>query len=145
MLRDPYVLSGEVVHGKQLGRTLGFPTANLPIPAEKLLPCCGVYASFTLVDGEVYCGVSNVGKRPTVDAPTVSVNCETYLLHFSGDLYGKEIRVFLLHYLRGETAFPDLDTLKSTIARDVSRAEQLLRSEQSKEFIANIQEYFKKD
>ena len=75
----------------------------------------------------------------------MSVNCETYLLHFSGDLYGKEIRVFLLHYLRGETAFPDLDTLKSTIARDVSRAEQLLRSEQSKEFIANIQEYFKKD
>ena len=145
MLRYPYVICGTVVHGKQLGRTLGFPTANLCIPAEKLLPRCGVYASIVLFDGATYPGVSNVGKRPTVDAPGVSVNCETYLLDFCGDLYDKEIFVFLLHHLRDEMAFSDLDALKAAIAADISRTKQLLSDEKSAEFFTNIREYFKKD
>lgn len=145
MLRYPYVISGEVIHGKKLGRELGFPTANLAIPTEKILPLCGVYASIVLVDGDIYFGVSNVGKRPTVDAPSSKVNCETNLLNFSGDLYGKEIRVFLLHYLRGETAFPDIAALQRTIEQDVINAQAILQDEKSCEFVLNIKEYFKKD
>ena len=145
MLRYPYVISGEVIHGKRLGRTLGFPTANLAIPTEKILPRCGVYASIVLVDDKTYWGVSNVGKRPTVDAPTTAVNCETYLLNFGDDLYGKEIRVFLMYFLRTEMAFPDVAVLQRTITQDVANAQRVLQDVNSHELVLNLKEYFKKD
>jgi riboflavin kinase/FMN adenylyltransferase len=143
LLSYPYVISGSVTYGKQLGRNLGFPTANLAIPSGKLLPRCGVYASIVLVDGTAYYGVSNVGKRPTVDSPSVSVNCETHLLDFSNNLYGKQIYVFLLYHLRDEIAFPSIDALQTTISNDVQQAKFLLQTEQSSEFLRRALDYFK--
>lgn len=145
MLQYPYVVSGSVAHGKKLGRKLGFPTANLSFANEKLLPLCGVYASIVQIEGSTYFGVSNVGKRPTVDAPTSAVNCETHILDYQGDLYGKEIRVFLLYFLRSETAFPNLDALQAAISQNILEAKEVLKTPQSVKLIANINEYFKKD
>mgnify|MGYP002795726577 CR=1 FL=1 len=91
LLGDPYFVSGEVVHGNALGRTIGMPTANLVPGSQKLLPVYGVYASRVEVDGKIYAGVTNVGVKPTVGAS--QANVETTLLHFDGDLYGKQMKV----------------------------------------------------
>ena len=88
-LGHPHILTGKVVHGHQLGRRLGFPTANLMLPKELAIPKFGVYACRCLVDGVRYPAVTNVGTRPTVAG--VGVTVETWILDYSGDLYGREI------------------------------------------------------
>ena len=124
LLGDPYFVSGEVVHGNALGRTIGMPTANLVPGSQKLLPVYGVYASRVEVDGKIYAGVTNVGVKPTVGAS--QANVETTLLHFDGDLYGKQMKVYFLYFLRPEQRFESLDALKAQMAYDKKRAEELL-------------------
>ncbi len=120
LLGRPYSLSGRVVQGQQLGRVLGFPTANLSVPPDKFLPCYGVYSVWVqgaaTIPGQALPGVMNLGLRPTVDGlrPTV----EVHLLHWSGDLYGKTLQVFLQHYVRPEQKFESLDALKTQIHQD---------------------------
>ena len=116
MLDRPYRLLGKVVTGQQLGRTIGFPTANLKVPSEKFLPRYGVYAANVYREGHVFKGVMNVGCRPTVAgaAPTI----EVHLLNWSGDLYGKALKVDLLRFLRPEQKFDSVEALKQQIARD---------------------------
>ncbi|MEM7758283.1 MAG: bifunctional riboflavin kinase/FAD synthetase [Cyanobacteria bacterium P01_A01_bin.40] len=116
MLGRPYSLMGTVVTGKQLGRTIGFPTANLQIPPEKFLPRYGVYSVDVLVEQTVIQGVMNVGCRPTVAgvAPTI----EVHLLNWAGDLYGQMLKVSLLSFLRPEQKFASLEELKQQIAKD---------------------------
>ena len=116
MLDRPYRLLGKVVTGQQLGRTIGFPTANLKVPSEKFLPRYGVYAANVYHEGHVFKGVMNVGCRPTVAgaAPTI----EVHLLNWSGDLYGKALKVDLLRFLRPEQKFDSVEALKQQIARD---------------------------
>ena len=116
MLGRPYRLEGTVVTGQQLGRTIGFPTANLQLPSEKFLPRYGVYAVNALVEGTIVQGVMNVGCRPTVagEAPTI----EVHLLSWSGDLYGKTLKVDLLEFLRPEQKFDSVEALKQQIAKD---------------------------
>ena len=116
MLDRPYSLWGQVVTGKQLGRTIGFPTANLDLPEEKFLPRFGVYAVDVLLDGRTIEGVMNIGCRPTVagELPTV----EVHLLNWSGDLYDRQLRVNLLRFIRPEQKFASVEALKEQITRD---------------------------
>ena len=116
MLGRPYSLWGRVVTGKQLGRTIGFPTANLELPEAKFLPRFGVYAVEVLLDNATGKGVMNIGCRPTVagEFPTV----EVHLLNWSGDLYDRHLRVNLIEFLRPEQKFESVEALKEQIAKD---------------------------
>ena len=123
LLGRPYSLTGTVVSGKHLGRHLGFPTANLYFPTGRLIPAHGVYAVRVHTPDGIFPGVSNVGVRPTVDRTTYPrPNCETFLINFSGDLYGKRIRIDFLEYLRPEQTFSDLNALRAAIAQDAEQA-----------------------
>ena len=124
LLGHPHILSGEVVAGKQLGRTIGVPTANLRFPEGLLVPKFGVYACKVLVDGEQYAAVTNIGTRPTVDGQGVTV--ESYLLDFNGDLYGKNITVAFYEFLRPEQKFSSLEELKTQIAADIAQIRTFL-------------------
>jgi riboflavin kinase/FMN adenylyltransferase len=117
MLGQPYVISGTVIEGKKLGRTIGFPTANIR-PGDQQLPKDGVWA--VTVDGELK-GIANLGMRPTVDGTERLL--EVHLFDFSGDLYGKELRIRFGRFIREERKFASVEELKAQIARDVVAAE----------------------
>lgn len=117
MLGAPFSVCGEVVHGKQLGRTLGMPTANVMPPMHKIMPPNGVYSSRTIVGANVYHSVTNIGHNPTV-GDNISKRMETYVYDFDGSLYGQEIEVQLFRFERPEMKFNDLDELKNQIHRD---------------------------
>lgn len=121
MLGYPYTISGMVEHGKQLGRTLGFPTLNVHPSDEKMLPPKGVYMTNTFVDGQIYHGLSNVGFKPTV-ADEHRMLIETFLFDYNGNAYGKEVRTQLLHYKRPEQKFDSVDELKAQIDTDIDYA-----------------------
>jgi len=124
LLGRPYSICGRVVRGQQLGRTLGFPTANLKPPADKFLPKYGVYSVWVQgVSGtpeQFLPGVLNIGVRPTVDGLATTV--EVHLLTWSGDLYGKSLGLILHDYLRPEQKFASLDALKDQIQQDCQAA-----------------------
>ena len=115
-LGHPYYLTGTVVPGKQLGRTLGIPTANLVLPDGLAIPKFGVYACLCRVDGRAYPAVTNIGTRPTVSGSGITV--EPWILDFEGDLYGKEITLEFYRFLRPEMKFPDLAALQAEIRRN---------------------------
>ena len=118
MLGYPYTLRGEVVYGRQLGRTVGMPTVNLKIADEKLLPAHGVYGTITIVDGVRYLGVTSIGLRPTVDnLPHITI--ETFLLHFNRDLYGQHISLELKTFIRPITKFESLEAVRQKVDEDV--------------------------
>ncbi len=121
MLGYPYTISGMVEHGKQLGRTLGFPTLNVHPSDEKMLPPKGVYMTNTFVDGQIYHGLGNVGFKPTV-AEEHRMLIETFLFDYNGNAYGKEVRTQLLHYKRPEQKFDSVDELKAQIDTDIDYA-----------------------
>ncbi len=116
----PYSFCSEVFTGDKRGRLLGAPTINQFIPSELCVPAFGVYASRVYFDDKMYIGVTNIGSRPTFDGE--SVRSETYIVGFEGDLYGREVTVELYKFLREERKFPDADTLKAQISRDVTAA-----------------------
>lgn len=118
MLGAPYSVSGKVVHGKSLGRTLGMPTANLLPDAGKLLPPNGVYYARALMEGRAYRAISNVGCKPTVSKEQV-LGVETYLYDFAGEIYDREITVELLAFRRKEQVFDGVEALRAQIAADV--------------------------
>jgi riboflavin kinase/FMN adenylyltransferase len=124
-LGHPQILTGQVVHGHQLGRRLGFPTANLMLPKELVIPKFGVYACCCVVDGVRYPAVTNIGTRPTVAG--VGVTVETWILGYSGDLYGREIRLQFFKFLRPELRFPNLDALKQAVLQDAQRTKEILK------------------
>ncbi len=117
LIGAPYFVSGTVLHGNRIGRTLGFPTVNLIPDEEKLLPPCGVYYSTIQVEGKIYNGVTNIGYKPTV-SETESLGVETYIYDFSDDVYGKEIKVSLEYFKRPEQKFGSFDELKRQIQQD---------------------------
>ncbi|SKA72041.1 riboflavin kinase / FMN adenylyltransferase [Paucidesulfovibrio gracilis DSM 16080] len=121
-----YQVSGEVVHGmKRGGDLLGFPTANLKL-VDELVPKRGVYAVWVELDGHCLPGVANIGTNPTFGNDAVSV--EPHILDYSGDLYGRRIRVHFVQRLRDEKKFSGLDELKARIAEDVRLGRTILRS-----------------
>jgi riboflavin kinase / FMN adenylyltransferase len=125
MLGRPYRLIGEIVTGQQLGRTIGFPTANLRVPNDKLIPRQGVYAVWVSgVESQPILGVMNIGNRPTVNG--VAQTIEVHLLDWSGDLYGKTLTVELENFIRPEQKFGSLDELKTQIRVDCETARAML-------------------
>ena len=122
-LGHPHVLTGEVVEGRQLGRTIGVPTANMRIPEGLAVPKLGVYAGSALVDGKAYLTVTNIGSRPTVGGHQVRV--ESWLLDFEGDLYGKTLTLAFLKFLREEKKFDSLEELKEQILKDAQQVRKL--------------------
>jgi riboflavin kinase/FMN adenylyltransferase len=133
LLGRSYTLTGRVVAGQQLGRTIGFPTANLQLPPEKFLPCHGVYGVKVWLTGEgegerekercgYLTGVMNIGQRPTVDGKSTTV--EVHLLDRSPDLYGQVLTVSLEKFLRPEQKFANLTALKDQIAADCAAARE---------------------
>ena len=116
MLSRPYSLIGTVVTGQQLGRTIGFPTANLEVGAEKFLPRYGVYSVDVFLQQTTLKGVMNIGCRPTVagEAPTI----EVHLLNWSGDLYGQTLKIDLIKFIRPEQKFASVEALKQQITKD---------------------------
>lgn len=117
-LGHPHLLTGTVVSGRKLGRTLGIPTANLSIPEDVVQLPFGVYACRATVDGNEYIAVTNIGNRPTVGGHRVTV--EPWLLDFDGDLYGKELTLRFFRFLRAEQKFPSLDALKEEIVKNAA-------------------------
>lgn len=112
-----YFLTGTVVKGKQIGRTIGFPTANLKLSEEyKLIPKKGIYVVKSLIDGKETKGMMSIGTNPTVNGQDLSI--EINYLDFEGDLYGKELKVSILHRIRDEEKFASLEILKDAIAND---------------------------
>ncbi|MBB5352420.1 riboflavin kinase/FMN adenylyltransferase [Haloferula luteola] len=119
MLGRRYSVRGTVIHGRQLGRQLGFPTANLE-PGEEQYPSDGVWAVWAIVEGNRWPAVANLGVRPTVDGQ--SRQLEVHLMHFDGDLYGKELEVEWVRHLRGEKRFADVAELAEAIEIDRATA-----------------------
>lgn len=124
LLGRPYRLEGRVVSGRQIGRTIGFPTANIvPSDARLLVPGAGVYAGqVTLEDGSEWQAVVNIGRRPTVSPDGLDQTIEAYLIDYEGDLYGSTIKIDFIVRLRDEKKFPDLESLRAQIAADVKAA-----------------------
>lgn len=124
LLTRPFTIEGEVGHGDKLGRTIGFPTANVSL-GDYARPAYGVYAvRCRLADGRIFDGAANIGIRPMFNPPKELL--EVHLFDFSGDLYGQKIAVELHHYLRPEAKFDGLEALTEHIRTDCARAKELL-------------------
>ena len=121
MLGRPYSLTGRIIKGDQLGRTFGFPTANLDVTGL-VLPPNGVYAAHAEVVGKTYRAVVNMGYRPTLKCPEPRLQVEAHLLDFSEDIYGEMMELVFLDKLRDEQRFPSIDALKAQIRLDIAAA-----------------------
>lgn len=120
MLGLPYTLKGEVVHGKKLGRTIGFPTANLKCDKNFVLPKNGVYYTNVKVNNNIYKGITSIGTNPTVNGEALTV--ETYILDFHKDIYGVQLNVSFIKKIRDNKKFNSLEELKNQLEKDKSFA-----------------------
>lgn len=119
LMGRPYSITGDIVRGKQLGRTIGFPTINIIPDQSKLLPRFGVYETSVTVEGKTYVGITNVGNNPTIDASNKTI-IETNIPDFQGDLYGKNAEIRFIRFVRGEKKFESIDALKEQINMDIA-------------------------
>lgn len=117
MLGRPFSFASTVIHGNELGRTVGMPTINLAADSCMVLPRFGVYASRTVLDGAVYDSITNIGVKPTVGSDRVLY--ETYLFGFDGDVYGHTATVNLYAFIRPEQKFPSLEAVRAQVERDM--------------------------
>lgn len=128
-LEYPYPISGQVIQGKQLGRTIGFPTANIAIAEDfKLIPKNGVYVVSSFIDEELVYGMMNIGTNPTVGGEKQSI--EVHFLDFSKDLYNQSVKISILHRLRSEQKFQNIDFLKARLALDESTTRKYITANQ---------------
>lgn len=121
LLGYPYFVSGEVKHGNKIGRTIGFPTINLIPAKQKLLPAYGVYITKVMVNGIVYHGITNVGKKPTIEGNN-PVGIETHIFDFNEDVYEQNVVVTFIKRIREEQKFDSLDALLEQMRKDVNVA-----------------------
>ena len=119
-----FEVAGVVEYGQQMGRQLGFPTANIAVDPAQTLPPIGGYATFVWVDGTRYMSATNIGKNPTVNGNKLTL--ETHLLDFDGDLYGKWLRVAFVERLGEERTFGNLAELQAYIQESIARAREIL-------------------
>ena len=122
LLGHPYFLDGTIVEGRKRGKAIGFPTANM-VTENELIPPHGVYATTTTIDDVVHAGVTNIGVRPTFNETEPTI--ETHLLRYSGDLYGRRVRLSFVQRLRDERRFDSVDALRAQIEADQRRAVHL--------------------
>lgn len=134
LLGRPYSFYGTVVQGKRLGRTIGFPTANIRLDSpDKLLPPDGVYAVRVTMDGESFAGMMNIGMRPTVDDyPGRSI--EVNIFDFNRDIYGRTLTVEIIAWVRSEIKFSSIDKLKEQLAKDAATCRSILEARGSTPF-----------
>lgn len=126
LLGRPYSISGKVVKGRQLGRTIGFPTANIYVQEHyKLIPADGVYAVYVLHNHKRYGGVINIGFRPTVEGKERSL--EVHIFDFDRDIYGETLQIELIEHLRPEMKFDNLEALKAQISADAEKAKAVIK------------------
>lgn len=124
-MTEKQVLTGKIVHGKGLGRTVGMPTANIEVCDTQLLPKSGVYATRIVVGDETYLAVTNIGLRPTVDEePQVTV--EAHILDFEGDIYGDSVELEVHQFLRPIQKFECLEDLHAQVKKDIEKARECL-------------------
>ena len=123
LLGRPFSIKLTVISGNRIGRTLGMPTINQIFPDRHIVPANGVYCTRCDIDGIVYNSVTNVGTRPTVTGGDAHIICETHIIGYNGDLYGREIKVSFYKKIRDEKKFASLDELKQTIAANIKEAE----------------------
>jgi riboflavin kinase/FMN adenylyltransferase len=124
-----YSLRGPVIHGDERGRTIGFPTANIAVTADRALPAHGVYATWAYVGEDRYASATNIGIRPMFDGKRVSV--ETYIFDFDGDLYDQQLRIEVVARLRPEEKFGSIEELQEQIGRDVEKTRRILAADAS--------------
>ena len=127
LLGYPYYISGTVIHGHAIGRTIGIPTINLVPYEEKILPPNGVYLTKTRIDGKDYFGITNIGVKPTISGEEAK-GVETHLFDFQGDLYDRELVVRFYEFERPERKFSSLEELKEQLAADVQWGKSLVTS-----------------
>ena len=127
LLGHPYQIGGPVIHGDHRGHTIGFPTANLDYPLQKVLPSNGIYACWAWLGSERFAAAINVGLRPTVHDDQTVPNVEAYLLDFDREIYGQHLRLDFVARLRDELKFPSLDALIEQMHRDVAQARDILK------------------
>ena len=124
-LGTPYSLTGTVVHGLKLGRTLGYPTANIQVTEDyKLIPKDGVYAVYSYIDGRKVYGMMSIGKNPTIEGKGASI--EVYFFDFNQDLYGQDLTIYFVKYLREERKFSSVSLLKKQIQDDETAARKAI-------------------
>lgn len=126
LLGHTFVLEGRVVSGKGVGRSIGFPTANIEPAANQVIPAKGVYAVSVNLGNNKYNGVLNIGRCPTISDKTKRESIEVHLIGFGGDLYGQCLEVAFHHRLRDEECFPDVEGLRQQIIRDIEVAKGLV-------------------
>lgn len=127
LLGRRFSFSGMVTHGDGRGRTINIPTANLKVNEEQLLPLNGVYATHSIIAGESYLSVTNIGIKPTVSDKTSAIRTiETHILDFNADLYGSEFTIEFIKYLRPEQKFASFEALKDQINRDITTARKVV-------------------
>lgn len=122
LLGHSFSIEFPVVHGKEIGRTIGIPTINQNFPENHIIPKTGIYACTVSVEDRLYAGVANVGYRPTVDSQHDRINCETHIIDFDGWLYDKRVKVSFCKRLRSEMKFDSLDRLREQISGDIESA-----------------------
>ncbi len=130
LIGRPFSLEGQVINGKGQGSKLGFPTANLAVDPAQALPADGIYATWAYVDDQKYQSMTNIGRRPTFGDNERTV--ETYILDFSGSLYGRQLKIDIVERLRPEQRFDTVEELKKQITEDVVRGRAILKSSAGK-------------
>lgn len=118
LLGQPYSLCGTVVPGSHLGSSLGFPTANIEIDPARVLPPLGVYRSTAQIGDTVYRSLTNIGRKPTVSSGS-TVNAESFIKGYSGDLYGRKLTINILEYVRPERKFGSVEQLQAQVEEDI--------------------------
>lgn len=119
-LGRPFSIYFPVVRGNMLGRKIGIPTINQNFPPNHIIPRPGVYCCTCDVEGSIYLGVANIGIRPTISDEVLVPNCETHIIHYSGLLYGKKIKVTFYHRLRDEKKFDSIHALQDAVKKDIA-------------------------
>ncbi len=133
-LGRPFFITGIIEKGNQVGRKIGFPTANLHIPQDyKLVPAEGVYAIKALINNELFNGMLNIGKRPTVNGENKTI--EVHLFDFNAEIYNREMRVFFYHRIRDEKKFDTLQALQQQLTEDEQTVRRLLAAEENTEWL----------
>lgn len=124
MLLVPFMLMGKVITGKQLGRTIGFPTANLQYDSNFLLPATGVYYTVVQYKDNLYKGITSVGYNPTVETLALKLTIETYILDFNNNIYSEDLKVYFIKRIRDELKFDSLNSLVIQLKKDKQYAEE---------------------
>lgn len=125
-----FPISGVVSHGREIGRTIGFPTANIDVAdSSKILPAPGAYAAVATLDGAIYPTMLNIGSNPTVNSDVSRLTLEAHLIGFSGDIYGRMLDLRVIKHLREERRFPSLDALRAQLLSDRADALAICRRE----------------